>query len=435
MSYSHLLDLADDGSLARGHAYAAEGRVRIVSTGTSGVAAVAQGSTEYDVGLDRDGGTCTCPVGLRGQFCKHLVATVLVLDGDAVTEAHDVAAPPKLLMASAATGDLSLLRPAVDSLRVRGHLDWRRANGHGNKAHLVVDELEQVLSPATADAMLPLIERAIDHLIRAILRSDDSSGIQGDAVGRLLLLHEKAAGVGQPDPKKLVRWMVKVGFAEHGFFHVDPVPYADALGERGLAAYEKEVDKRLAANPGDFYPRLARQRLAVLARDIPTIVELVGGPLDRPYHFVQPWQPCRRSAPMTRRWTTRSAVSPHRRWRTRRFRCTTPPSGCFTSAASTTRPCGCDASSSTPSPRNLRTRRYVGLPARLGTGRPSGSPPSTCSWSATHAPGSRRCYRRTRPISPGTRRGAWSSTRPSRSCSCERGRRRTPRRSSRGTSS
>lgn len=318
MTYAHLLDLADDGSIARGHVYAVEGRVRITSAGPAGVTAVASGTREYDLTLDDEDGSCTCPVGLRGEFCKHLVAAVLLLDGSADgAEPADQDLPPastKWLdsldadelrevirnlavspdtaaaldrMATAATGDVSGLGSVVDSIRVRGHLDYRRANRHGQDSHLVVDQLEEMLSPTTADGLLPLIERAVDHLVRAILRSDDSSGVQSGALGRLLDLHVEAARLGSPDPTKLARWMVKVGFAEDGWLDVDPVPYAEPLGERGLATYRREVEKRLKKDPDDFHVGLARERLAVLDADVPAIVDLVGGPLDRPYRFAK----------------------------------------------------------------------------------------------------------------------------------------------------
>ena len=324
MTYAHLLDLADDGSLVRGREYAAKGRVSVRSIGPGTASAVATGSREYDLTLDANGGTCTCPMGMRDVFCKHLVALALVLDGrvdadeagpapeddddrpvtstdawlanldaDALRRVlHALAEDPDVAdaldrLAASATGDVSVLEPLVDSLRVSGHLDYYEAIRHGQQAHQVVDALEETLSRATADAALPLLEKGIAHLTRALLRSDDSSGVQGHATQRLLDLHQQAASLGRPDPVRLAKWMAKVGFAEDGFFEIDPVGYAVPLGERGLATYRREVDRRLAAKPDDFHPRRARERLAVLAGDVPAIVELVGGPLDRPYHFAR----------------------------------------------------------------------------------------------------------------------------------------------------
>jgi uncharacterized Zn finger protein len=116
-------------------------------------------------------------------------------------------------------------------------------------------------------------------MTKAIIRSDDSSGIQSQALGRFFDLHASASRLGSPDPKKLARWMAKVHFHDYGFTYIDPADYQEALGERGLAAFVREVDRRAVSDPDDWSVRWARQRLAVLARDIPAIVETVGGPL------------------------------------------------------------------------------------------------------------------------------------------------------------
>ena len=164
-------------------------------------------------------------------------------------------------------------------MRIRRHLDYWQANDHGDRAHDVADSFEQALSTQTADELRPLLEQAIDAMTKAIIKSDDSSGIQSEALGRFFDLHASASRLGSPDPKKLARWMAKVHFHEYGFTYVDPVDYSEALGERGLAAFVREVDRRAASKPDDWAVRWARQRLAVLARDIPAIVETVGGPL------------------------------------------------------------------------------------------------------------------------------------------------------------
>ena len=279
MGFGHLLRLADAGSFERGVDYAERGLVRILSTSRDEVTAVVRGSTEYDVALDDRGGDCTCPVGMRGEFCKHLVATVLTVEGRLLP-----AAETQPVMAPRAE-DPAELTPVVDSLRVRGYLDWRRADRHGELAEEVADRLERSLTPETADELRPLLERGIDIMTRAILRSDDSSGIQSGALGRMLDLHAAAARLGSADPVKLARWMAKVGLAKDGFVDVDPTDYADALGERGLAAYIREVDRRSAADPDNYQVRRVRQRLAVQARDVPAIVETVGGELTGPQHF------------------------------------------------------------------------------------------------------------------------------------------------------
>ena len=74
VSFAQILAQADSGSLARGRDYADRGLVRIVSRSESSVSAIASGTDEYDVSLRHQQGFCTCPVGLRGDVCKHQVA-------------------------------------------------------------------------------------------------------------------------------------------------------------------------------------------------------------------------------------------------------------------------------------------------------------------------------------------------------------------------
>lgn len=340
MDWLTLTDLADEGSYARGRDYARRGLVEITSLTTDSVSALATGTSTYDVILRDHTWACTCPVGIGGAVCKHVVATALVASGrvetastndtastdetastnetasthetastndtasviatwltglspEATTEVvrelahHHLDAVEALArLAARASGDVTAFVPLVDSLKTRRHLDWRAANEHGSHAHAVVDELRGALNPSTAAGLLPLMETGIRHLIRAILRSDDSSGIQGDATERLISLHADAARLAGPDPIKLARWLVRMGVDEQDFFEFDVVRYTKTLGERGLATYRKELDKRLAKDPESFWARRGRQRLAVLSGDVAEIVRLVGGDLAGPHDYL-----------------------------------------------------------------------------------------------------------------------------------------------------
>lgn len=319
-----LTDLADEGSLVRGEDYARQGRVHVTRTAAGRVDAQVHGTTTYDVVLHARDWSCSCPVGISGAFCKHLVAAALVASGETggppdssedvaeipgrgiegvatwlaamddrglrevlsdLAREHPDAMDALVLAHGRATGDVSALLPLVQSLRTRRHLDWRAADDHGREAHEVADELERALTPVTAPALVPLLETAIADLVRVIGRSDDSSGIQGEAAGRLLALHTEAATLAPPEPDRLARWMIKNTFDDAMFLEVDVVRYAPALGERGLATYRRELDKRLATTPGSWGGQEARRRLAVLDGDVDTIVELVGQGLSSVFHY------------------------------------------------------------------------------------------------------------------------------------------------------
>ena len=84
---------------------------------------------------------------------------------------------------------------------------------------------------------------------------------------------------------ELAAWMVRFRFDEQDFVEVDPVRYAGALGEAGLAAYRAAVAAR---RDGDsFAVRYARERLAILDRDVDALVGLLGGGLTTPYRFIR----------------------------------------------------------------------------------------------------------------------------------------------------
>lgn len=95
--------------------------------------------------------------------------------------------------------------------------------------------------------------------------------------------------------------MVRFAFEDQDFFEIDPVAYAEALGDRGLAVYRREVAKwsDSADAPGDrsetlrefyggfpsFAAKYAAARLAIIDRDVDRLVELLGGDLSSPHQF------------------------------------------------------------------------------------------------------------------------------------------------------
>lgn len=178
-------------------------------------------------------------------------------------------------------GDLAQLRAEVDrALRTRRFLDYRATLEWAASARLVVDELERV---PPSQALVELLQRAVGHVVKVMLRADDSAGALGNVVDELLVLHARACDAGVADPKKLAAWMVRFRFDDQDFFEVDPVRYAAALGDEGLAAYRAAVAAR--ADDRSFAYRYARKRLAILDRDLEAIVELLGGDLTNPQQF------------------------------------------------------------------------------------------------------------------------------------------------------
>ena len=211
-----------------------------------------------------------------------------VIVGKAAERHEDVARAVRLT-ASRGSGDLSQLKAEIDrGLRTNRYLGYRESGGWAMQARPIVAAIgEAVGSSPTAELVL-LIERAIGNVVKVILNADDSDGLIGDLARELLDLHARVCDGGNADPIKLARWMVRFRFDDQDFFEVDPVRYAGALGELGLAAYRREVTQRVKAGGGDsFAARYAQERLAVLDGDAEALVRLLGGDLSRPYQFIR----------------------------------------------------------------------------------------------------------------------------------------------------
>ncbi len=190
------------------------------------------------------------------------------------------------LAAARTTGDLAQLRGEVDrGLRTRRFLGYRESSGWARTAQPIVDELGIAVERAPSIDLVVLLERAVGHVVKVILRADDSNGTIGDLARQLLELHVQICSAGVADPLKLAAWMVRFSCQDQDFFEIDPVRYAAALGEPGLAAYRQAIAKRVGDR--SFAVKWAHERLAVLDGDTQAIVRLLGGDLTRPHQFIQ----------------------------------------------------------------------------------------------------------------------------------------------------
>jgi hypothetical protein len=230
---------------------------------------------------------------------EKLAAMIAGLDPDdvadllvrAALEHDDVARAVRL--AAADDGDrLQVLRQAVDaSLRTRRFLDYWASSRWAADAAPVVDALRQEAERQQSKELVALIERGIGHLVKVLLTADDSNGEIGSLAHELLQVHAEVCDAGVADPAALAKWMVRFTFEDQDFFNVDPVRYRAALGDDGLATYRREVTKR-ADKADDAEPArrpyavdYATQRLAILDRDVETLVALLGQDLSNAYQF------------------------------------------------------------------------------------------------------------------------------------------------------
>jgi hypothetical protein len=177
---------------------------------------------------------------------------------------------------------LPLIRTRADVWR------WSAANEHGRQMHEAVEILEQAAETEDPAVVFAVTQKAIASALKVIMRADDSSGIIGDACRALLDLHPEVAARAKPPVAKLVDWMIKFQFDnECDYFTVDPVAYARALGELGMASYRAklaDIEARLGPRPSEeqrwtaahshdwFTLDWNAQRLAVLDRDVEAII-------------------------------------------------------------------------------------------------------------------------------------------------------------------
>jgi len=290
---AQLKALADARSWDRGVRYFEEGRVDDLVEDRDGLVGYVLGQRRYEVELrveDGDlGGTCSCPMGDEGVFCKHCVAVGLAyLDGGgglseparptsptraarrrrhrvtrleevraylsrqdpatlveiiAEQAAHDQALRRRLLLQTAtdrARGpDIDAFTAAIDrATDTGGYVDYYAARGFAAGIHEVVHSIADLLGAGHAAAAIALTEHALKRVEEALHEADDSDGVLGGILDHLQEMHHRACVGARPAPEALARrlfqwemasdWEVFLGAAE---------TYADVLGEKGLAIY------------------------------------------------------------------------------------------------------------------------------------------------------------------------------------------------------
>lgn len=347
----HLACLAGPAAFKRGEAYFRDGRASIVIDEPDRVAGAVAGSEAepyYGQIQAREGElgwVCSCPVGERGEFCKHLVALALArlasgdesplpnLDalpgappkGEGASKARrrtredeiraflegqdkprlvewlldvtrwDRATRERLLLVARAGGPASELKKLVtDVTRVRGFLDYHAMPDFARRAHEMIDALERLRGAE----LMGLAEYAVERLHQALEACDDSDGHMSELLGRLVQLHRRASGEARPEPAALARWLFDRQMRDEWGTWPGIEAYAAVVGETGLAEYTRlaraEWDRLPALKPGDPDRRMERFRithvmesLAKCSGDPEALVAVVTKDLSSPYAFLR----------------------------------------------------------------------------------------------------------------------------------------------------
>lgn len=184
------------------------------------------------------------------------------------------------LVSALADAVLPLIRTRSDLYR------YSAATAHGQQMLAAIDILETAITSTDPAEVYTVTHKALASALKVIARADDSAGIIGDACRRLLNLHPLAAAAARTPVAKLVDWMMSFQFANDvDYFELDPVAYAPALGEVGMARYRRRLatlEEGLGPRPTDrwasgfshewFTLDWNAQRLAVLDHDIDAII-------------------------------------------------------------------------------------------------------------------------------------------------------------------
>jgi uncharacterized Zn finger protein len=287
-----LLRLASGRSFGRGEQYAETGTVGSLRWDESSIRARVQGTERYRVRLELAGselvGSCTCPVGRDGLFCKHCVAVGFAWLARAPHLAEPAAAPTR----SELRDRLAALGPeALADLLVEQSLDdeylharllartsgssldaatrfrqlvhafdatvdpgafvgWGEAYGFAQALEEIVDIVEQQLGTGNASEIVAFCEHALRRVEAAHEHVDDSNGELGAIGERLEELHLAACREGRPDPRELAerlfRWELD---GEWDTFFGAAGRYADVLGDRGMARYRELAQAAWADEP------------------------------------------------------------------------------------------------------------------------------------------------------------------------------------------
>ena len=287
-----LLQLAGSRCFERGESYFNSGLVDELAEKDDSIEAEVQGTYTYCVEIwlekERLQYGCTCPLGEKGKFCKHLVATGLawieeygaprrkqattqddirtylsnqkksaLVDMIMTQFASDDRFNERLLMevAGRRSGgiDIGAFCSTVDAaVSTGGFVEYREMWDYTRRVDQVVEAINDLLGKGHADDVIEITEYALAAVESAVGEVDDSSGGMGMILDELQRIHRKACVAARPDPEELARrlfaWEIRT---EWDTFHDAAKTYSKVLGKKGLAEY-----RRLAEAEWETVPEL-----------------------------------------------------------------------------------------------------------------------------------------------------------------------------------
>ncbi|MGW5360720.1 hypothetical protein [Actinopolymorpha pittospori] len=175
----------------------------------------------------------------------------------------------------------------VDRLRRDRRRDpYRGRQEYARTARDLAQACEQLLASGEAKQTVPVLRKAVDRITNAMLSMDDSSGIVGDQLDRMMSLYARACAASPPNQTSLAAWLVKLRCDGPGWPKIVLRDFAPALGERGIAEVGRLVAQRAEAvgyaPPVDTLAVAPESLWSILAvRDLREQLAEVSGDVDR----------------------------------------------------------------------------------------------------------------------------------------------------------
>ncbi|MFE7093611.1 SWIM zinc finger family protein [Streptomyces erythrochromogenes] len=309
--------LAGERSFERGLGYV--DAVSGVEVGDGWVRASVRGTERYEVelrlgGRGRPTGTCDCPFGQEGNFCKHLVAlglTVIAQEADLprqlesardracgldtwlsglsreelLTLVRDEIAEDRPLRrrlelrAASARGDLAGTRLRIRELldigpfAQYGYVEYADSRAYVDQAGQAVSAIRLLTATGRASGAMALAREAIGLLAGVVESVDDSDGWLGRIGADLADAHRDACRAARPDSEELAHWLVAHALDDAAdLTYIDPLDYEELLGEQGLMALRRYATEAWTANRTGWAEKYLMQRLAKSGQDIDTVI-------------------------------------------------------------------------------------------------------------------------------------------------------------------
>ena len=160
---------------------------------------------------------------------------------------------------------------------------WGAADVFGSDLYRALEVLEQEAETGDPVEAYAVTVDALTAMRRVAAQArHDPEEVMEDIFSALLGLHPKLAERAGVPAGELVDWMMRFQFAAaESVVLLDPVDYAPALGELGIAVYRQRLQEHRAAltqandesEDVQFILNWQAQRLAVLDRDVDAVIE------------------------------------------------------------------------------------------------------------------------------------------------------------------